>query len=167
MAPARGAHFRALLRKVRLPFETSANLQPARKRAKRPEILPEVLPAVGPPLDRRWIARGPPADRSRTARGPRRAAPSEIRELGISRLYRRPLKSRARMRARNVFFAFQPSGRLWLLSLCTRAYARTQSFLHFTSWFSCRSQWFSEVAVILIRMRAHARRQCFAVCVYN
>ena len=77
MAPARGAHFRALLRKVRLPFETSANLQPARKRAKRPEFERGIPPpadcprfARGPLADRPridWTARGPPADRPRTA----------------------------------------------------------------------------------------------------
>ena len=71
VAPARGAHFRALLRKVRLPFETSANLQRARKRAKRPKKLP------GPTQARR--ARGVPAACPRRARGVPAARPRPAR----------------------------------------------------------------------------------------
>ena len=85
MAPARGAHFRALLRKVRLPFETSANLQRARKRAKRPEKLHGLTPprsARDPPADRPRIARGPPADRRGPACGARLAAISLPRFTG-------------------------------------------------------------------------------------
>ena len=77
-----------------------------------------------------WIARGLPADRPRIAIAPPPLVYVFLVSVLLSCLYRRSLKSGARVRARNVFFAFQPSGRLWLLSLCTRAYARTQSFLH-------------------------------------
>ena len=68
VALARGAHFRALLRKVKLPFETSANLQRARKRAKRPKKLPgatQARTASRPPAQRPRSARGPQSDRTR------------------------------------------------------------------------------------------------------